>query len=263
MHEAPVRYWLSPSRGTTTVNVDYQLRAVGKRVDADNIEQSRDPNVTWVLVVADNEAAEVTGDESESDNDGSKKTEEEEERKSQEKKEKRKEKRKAKEEREREGNPGNGNGNGKKEEKVEVRLQSGAKGEHFTADELDYMRAWLSAAMKGGGVVVGTAEVMLTQRREDGIAKAREMLKTVGSLCFVILFDLKEGRGWEVPTVSAEQEDIRHLLRNWANANTPGKFEIEDPLTHKHPMYSGGQHTWWGAFNLWFNYKLLHIINLL
>ncbi|KAI0796380.1 hypothetical protein BC629DRAFT_1592604 [Irpex lacteus] len=104
--------------------------------------------------------------------------------------------------------------------------------------------------MKGGGVVVGTAEVMLTQRREDGVAKAREMLKTVGSLCFVILFDLKEGRGWEVPTVSAEQEDIRHLLRNWANANTQGKFEIEDPLTHKHPMYSGGQHTWWGGLDV-------------
>lgn len=233
---------------------------MGKRVNADNIEQSRDPDVTWVLVVADNEAAEVTGDESESDNDGSKKTEEEEERKRQ-AKEKRKEKRKAKEERERERE---GKGKGKKGENlVEVRLQSGAKGEHFTADELDYMRAWLSAAMKGGGVVVGTAEVMLNQRREDGIAKAREMLKTVGSLCFVILFDLKEGRGWEVPTVSAEQEDIRHLLRNWANANTRGKFEIEDPLTHKHPMYSGGQHTWWGEFNLWFNYKLLHIINLL
>lgn len=242
--------------------MDYELRAEGKRVNADNIEQSRDPNVTWVLVVADNEAAEVTGDESESDNDGSKKTEEEEERKRQEKKQKRKEKRKAKEEQERE-REGKGKGKGKKQEKVEVRLQSGAKGEHFTADELDYMRAWLSAAMKGGGVVVGTAEVMLTQRREDGVAKAREMLKTVGSLCFVILFDLKEGRGWEVPTVSAEQEDIRHLLRNWANASSQGKFEIEDPLTHKHPMYSGGQHTWWGAFNLWSNYKLLHIINLL
>ncbi|KAI0796381.1 hypothetical protein BC629DRAFT_291776 [Irpex lacteus] len=46
IHEAPVRYWLSPSRGTTTINVDYQLRAEGKRVNADNIEQSRDPNVT-------------------------------------------------------------------------------------------------------------------------------------------------------------------------------------------------------------------------